>query len=160
MLLKSHAAGGRLYHRLQRFGHFDLGIDHGLLDAAFPVIAELLAILGPLVGVDDRPRGVDQCSGAVGATELDELGTFMRSNPNTYAVVAGFTDSAGDEEYNTNLSKLRAENVAIYLYQNHNIDISRMVVLWYGPFNPIDSNETKAGRARNRRVEIAVGSFD
>jgi outer membrane protein OmpA-like peptidoglycan-associated protein len=39
----------------------------------------------------------------------------------------------------------------------HSIDESRMVLQWYGSNNPLMSNETRAGREKNRRVEVAVG---
>ena len=54
----------------------------------------------------------------------------MQNNPETYAVLAGFSDNAGDKEYNFILSRNRAESAAAYLSQNHNIDPYRMVVLW------------------------------
>jgi OOP family OmpA-OmpF porin len=89
--------------------------------------------------------------------ELDELGKFLQSKPDTYAVIDGHTDNIGTEEYNLGLSRRRAESVAGYLINNHNISSDRVVVLWYGMTNPVASNATPEGRALNRRVEIAVG---
>ncbi len=89
--------------------------------------------------------------------ELDDLGKFLQSTPDTYAVIDGHTDSVGTEEYNLGLSRRRAESVAGYLMNNHNIASDRVVVLWYGMTNPVASNTTPEGRALNRRVEIAVG---
>ena len=91
------------------------------------------------------------------AQELDELGMFMQNNPNTFAAIAGFSDNAGNREYNMVLSKDRAESVAKYLVQNFNIDPFRLVLFWYGSQNPIADNATPQGRAVNRRVEIEVG---
>jgi OOP family OmpA-OmpF porin len=91
------------------------------------------------------------------ARELDELGTFLQNKPDTFAAIAGFSDSAGDKEYNMVLSRDRAESVAGYLVQNFNIDPFRLVLFWYGSQNPIADNATVEGRALNRRVEIEVG---
>jgi OOP family OmpA-OmpF porin len=90
-------------------------------------------------------------------SELDELGEFLQSKSNAYAVLAGYTDSVGTEDYNMRLSRRRAENVAAYLMSNHTIDPSRIVVTWYGKANPVASNDTANGRSLNRRVECAVG---
>ena len=91
------------------------------------------------------------------AQELDKLGMFMQSHPNTYAALAGFSDNSGNLEYNMVLSKDRAESVAQYLVQNFNIDPFRLVLFWYGSLDPLADNATAQGRALNRRVEIEVG---
>jgi OOP family OmpA-OmpF porin len=90
-------------------------------------------------------------------TEIDQIGQFMTANPESFAVIAGYTDSTGPEEFNVYLSNQRAEIVASYLMDEHSIDESRMVLQWYGSNNPLMSNETRAGREKNRRVEVAVG---
>ena len=89
--------------------------------------------------------------------ELDKVGEYMQSNPDSYAVLAGFTDSVGSEEYNLGLSRRRAESVAAYLMNNANVDDDRIVKDWFGKLNPVAGNDTAEGRAMNRRVEIAVG---
>ena len=91
--------------------------------------------------------------------ELDALGKFMAENPQSYAVLAGYTDNVGIEDYNEHLSQMRAEMVASYLSDKHDIDMSRLVLQWHGSDNPIASNDTAEGRAANRRVEIAVGGI-
>lgn len=92
-------------------------------------------------------------------SELDALGKFMAENPQSYAVLAGYTDNIGIEDYNEHLSQLRAAMVASYLSEKHDIDMSRLVLQWHGSDNPIASNDTAEGRAANRRVEIAVGGI-
>ena len=93
-------------------------------------------------------------------SELDAVGSFMAKNPKAYAVVNGYTDDTGDFEYNMHLSRRRAESVSEYLMYKHNIEQDRLVVLWHGDANPIASNDTDEGRAKNRRVEIAIGGLN
>ena len=88
---------------------------------------------------------------------LDQIGEFMQNNSNSYAVLAGFADSVGDQEYNLGLSRRRAESAAAYLQKNANIDADRIVVDWFGKLNPVADNGTPEGRRLNRRVESAVG---
>jgi OOP family OmpA-OmpF porin len=91
--------------------------------------------------------------------ELDQIGAFMQSHPEAFAVINGYSDSTGPLDYNLELSRRRAETVADYLKNKHNITADRLVVMWYGPANPTARNETSAGRALNRRVEIAIGGL-
>jgi len=81
---------------------------------------------------------------------------FLQQNPDAYVVVAGYTDSVADEEYNLGLSERRAETVKRAL-TNAGIDGDRVVTLWFGEFNPVGDNATEEGRALNRRVRLAVG---
>jgi len=89
--------------------------------------------------------------------ELDKVGEYLQSNPNSYAVLAGFTDSVGSEEYNLGLSRRRAESAAAYLMKSANVDENRIVLQWFGKLNPVAGNDTSEGRSMNRRVEVAVG---
>ena len=88
--------------------------------------------------------------------ELDALGRFLNDNPETYAVIAGYADNTHTREYNLELSRKRAESVRDYLVKNANIDVSRLVLGWYGKDNPVADNATVEGRAKNRRVEVIV----
>lgn len=92
-------------------------------------------------------------------SELDVLAQYMNDTPTSYAVIAGYTDNAGVETYNRQLSRDRAEMTADYLMEAHGIDASRLVLHWYGSANPLASNDTTEGRAKNRRVEIAVSGI-
>lgn len=67
--------------------------------------------------------------------------------------VAGHTDSVGTDEYNLALGTRRAKAVQDYLVE-HGIDASRLQVKSYGESQPVADNESKAGRAQNRRVEL------
>jgi outer membrane protein OmpA-like peptidoglycan-associated protein len=69
--------------------------------------------------------------------------------------VQGHTDSDGTEEANLDLSQRRAESVVEYLVE-HGIDRDRLTSIGYGEAEPIDTNDTKAGRANNRRVQFKI----
>jgi OmpA-OmpF porin, OOP family len=70
------------------------------------------------------------------------------------ATVDGYTDSTGTEQYNLGLSKRRAEAVMDYLHAGGVALGDRFTVNGYGEANPVASNDTKEGRAQNRRVVI------
>jgi lipid-binding SYLF domain-containing protein/outer membrane protein OmpA-like peptidoglycan-associated protein len=71
--------------------------------------------------------------------------------------VKGFADSSGNAAMNQNLSMERAQNVIAFLLQNCNVPVRHIVAPGaMGEAAPIDSNETAAGRAENRRVEVKV----
>ncbi|MFP8872569.1 MAG: OmpA family protein [Myxococcota bacterium] len=67
--------------------------------------------------------------------------------------IEGHTDSIGGEDFNTNLSKRRAEVVQDYL-ANTGVDQMRLESIGLGEANPVDTNVTDEGRQHNRRVEI------
>ena len=71
--------------------------------------------------------------------------------------VKGFADSSGNAAMNQNLSMERAQNVIAFLLQNCNVPAHRIVAPGaMGEAAPVASNETAAGRAENRRVEVRV----
>ena len=114
-------------------------------------------IVGLKVG--DVLFGFDKTDiGSQYSDDLDELAMFLKKNSNAYALLVGYTDSTGSEEYNLGLSNRRADSVADYLMQN-GVSSDQIVVNWYGEANPIADNSTAGGRAQNRRVEIAVGGL-
>ncbi|WP_247648324.1 OmpA family protein [Pseudodesulfovibrio sp. zrk46] len=86
--------------------------------------------------------------------QLDELGRALTSKALTGArfEISGHTDSVGSDEYNMNLSRRRAETVNAYLEEN--FGYSTTAVEGYGETQPIATNDTSEGRARNRRVVI------
>ena len=91
--------------------------------------------------------------------ELNNLGKFLQATPKAFVALQGFTDNRGTPEYNINLSRERAEAVADYLVKNFKLDSGRVAAVWYGEANPVASNDTAEGRAKNRRVEVAVGGL-
>jgi outer membrane protein OmpA-like peptidoglycan-associated protein len=87
--------------------------------------------------------------------ELDKVVDFLQKNPTVEIEIAGHTDYKGTDEYNINLSQGRCQSVVDYLI-NQGIDTYRLTPQGYGEGRPIDTNETEAGRANNRRVEFTV----
>ena len=84
---------------------------------------------------------------------LEEAATLLKQNPGVRVQVKGFTDSIGSAEYNQRLSVQRAEAVYRYLV-NLGVDPERLTVEGFGKTQPIADNDTEAGRAQNRRVEL------
>jgi peptidoglycan-associated lipoprotein len=89
--------------------------------------------------------------------ELDQLVQQLKSEPNgAYIEIEGHTDSTGPKNYNYRLGLERAEAVKRYLYEQHQVPLHRINVISYGPDKPIAPNNTRDGRAQNRRVVIKV----
>jgi OOP family OmpA-OmpF porin len=91
--------------------------------------------------------------------ELNQLGKFLQTNPKAFVAIQGFTDNRGTPEYNMELSRKRAEAVADYVTKNYKLDSGRVTAMWYGEGNAVASNDTAEGRAKNRRVEVAVSGL-
>jgi peptidoglycan-associated lipoprotein len=70
--------------------------------------------------------------------------------------IEGHTDNVGDKKFNENLGLLRAEAVKRYLYEKHQVPLHKINVISYGEEKPVAPNNTKDGRAQNRRVVIKV----
>ena len=86
---------------------------------------------------------------------LNNVADTLNEYNQTVIEVAGHTDSVGDSGYNQNLSVERAQSVANYL-SGRGVMQQRMIVTGAGETRPIASNDTEAGRAQNRRVEITI----
>ncbi len=84
---------------------------------------------------------------------LDRLIQILDKFPSYKVKIVGHTDSVGADEYNQRLSERRAFSVYRYLV-NHDVDKDRLTTEGRGESQPIDTNETEPGRARNRRVEF------
>ena len=89
------------------------------------------------------------------ATTLDKLAGIFKEYPKSYILVEGHTDSAGPDDYNMKLSQQRAESVTQYLVAK-GIDVGRFTTKWYGESQPRGDNSTTEGKAKNRRVELAI----
>jgi OOP family OmpA-OmpF porin len=87
---------------------------------------------------------------------LDQAIDALNRYPEIKVELNGHTDAIGTDAYNQGLSERRAQIVSDYL-TSHGIDASRITaVVGYGEAQPIDTNDTKEGRARNRRTELKV----
>lgn len=100
--------------------------------------------------------GVDQSSiSGTAQGNLTELATTLQKYEDTEILVEGHTDADGAEEHNHGLSIRRAQTVSAYLVQQ-GVRSSRLSTMGYGEAQPVDDNSTDAGKAANRRVEIAI----
>jgi len=86
---------------------------------------------------------------------LDKLAKVFIANPDTKLMIYGYTDNVGKEEYNVKLSRSRANAVKAYLVSK-GIGTKRLTTEGMGMADPIASNDTAAGRAKNRRVEFSI----
>ncbi|WP_084158200.1 OmpA family protein [Gaetbulibacter saemankumensis] len=86
---------------------------------------------------------------------LNKLIGIFKEYPDTNILVVGHTDSTGSAEYNMTLSKNRANAVTNYLTSS-GIGSSRLTTNWFGETQPKYDNATPEGRAKNRRVNVAI----
>jgi outer membrane protein OmpA-like peptidoglycan-associated protein len=87
------------------------------------------------------------------------LAVTLKEHPDYRAIINGYTDSRGSEERNLILSEKRARAVADYLI-SQGIARTRLEIRAHGESDPVASNNTEAGRAQNRRVEIKIISIE
>ncbi len=76
--------------------------------------------------------------------------------PRSELTIEGHTDSHGGDDLNQKLSQERAESVQQYMINAMRIPTYRLIATGYGETRPVASNETQAGRARNRRIDIVI----
>ena len=88
-------------------------------------------------------------------TTLNKLANVFKEFPDTNILVVGHTDSVGAEESNMALSKNRATAVTNYL-TGKGLSSGRFTTNWFGETQPIQDNATAEGRAKNRRVNVAI----
>ena len=90
-----------------------------------------------------------------GRANLQQLANSLKDYPNSDVLIVGHADSVGTDAYNLDLSQRRAQAASAYL-QSLGVPASRLHSVGKGESEPIESNDTDAGRARNRRVEVAI----
>ena len=114
--------------------------------------AEVKAISGVIEGIyfDSGAAKIKKKSRSVLNTAVSTLTKF----PEIRLKITGHTDNTGKDETNKKLSLKRANAVRDYMVKKGGIDASRFETEGAGPDNPIDDNGTKAGRAKNRRIEF------
>jgi len=86
---------------------------------------------------------------------LDGVALVLKRYDKTVIEVAGHTDNVGKTDYNQGLSERRAGAVAQYL-TSKGIKQERTIIIGGGENHPVASNDTEAGRAQNRRVELTL----
>ena len=91
-------------------------------------------------------------------TRLDQVVAQLKGDTknNVYIEVEGHTDNIGSQASNYQLGLDRAEAVKRYLYMQHQIPLHKINVISYGEEKPVAPNNTKEGRAQNRRVVVRV----
>jgi outer membrane protein OmpA-like peptidoglycan-associated protein len=91
---------------------------------------------------------------------LKEISDILASHPDWKLDVAGHTDDIGPDDYNLGLSNRRAAAVKKALVENYHVDSERLITRGFGATRPAGSNNTKTGRARNRRTEMVPADDD
>jgi OOP family OmpA-OmpF porin len=89
-------------------------------------------------------------------TALDQIATDVPNTKGYILTVEGATDAVGDSEYNYGLSQRRADAVIQYLASQHSIPPHKIYLIGLGKDKPVDSNKTREGRAKNRRVDVRL----
>jgi outer membrane protein OmpA-like peptidoglycan-associated protein len=89
--------------------------------------------------------------------KIDDLMNQLKADPKpVFFELDGYTDSAGDAAYNKQLGLKRAESVRAYLYEHYQVPLHKINVYSFGEADPVAPNNTRDGRAQNRRVVIKV----
>lgn len=114
-----------------------------------------------------QDRGIQKLARTIpfitGSTEVDivaqyrlhSLAMILREFPDQVIILEGHTDSVGSDKTNQRLGQERADIVKDYLVQHYGFEPDRIKTISYGAEQPLASNDTEAGRARNRRVTVS-----
>ncbi len=87
---------------------------------------------------------------------MTAIAAIMADYPGFHVQVDGHTDNVGNPAANQKLSEERAQAVVDYLVRKKGVDGKRLSAKGFGDAQPIASNKTKAGQAKNRRVDFTV----
>jgi peptidoglycan-associated lipoprotein len=88
---------------------------------------------------------------------LDQMVTDLKADPKgIFIEIEGHTDNVGGNEINERIGLERAEAVKRYLYEQHQVPLHKINVISYGEEKPVAPNNTRDGRAQNRRVVVKV----
>ena len=89
------------------------------------------------------------------ASNLSELASSLQKYPDSQLLIVGHTDNVGDDSYNQRLSERRSNSAAAYLAAQ-GVARTRLAATGKGESEPVTTNDTDAGRQKNRRVEVAI----
>ncbi len=92
---------------------------------------------------------------AAAGTNLRELASSLQKYPDSQLLIVGHTDNVGEDSYNQLLSQRRSNSAAAYLAAQ-GVARTRLAATGKGESEPVTTNETDAGRQKNRRVEVAI----
>ena len=92
---------------------------------------------------------------AASVSEIDKMAAVLLKYPDTNVLVEGHTDASGSDAINQPLSERRAQAVAAEAIAK-GVSSSRITTQGYGSTQPVADNSTAAGKAANRRVEVAI----
>ena len=93
----------------------------------------------------------------VAKARLDEIVSQAKADPKgIYIEIEGHTDNVGNPAFNERLGMERAEAVKRYLYEQHQVPLHKINVISYGEGKPVAPNNTRDGRAQNRRVVVRI----
>jgi outer membrane protein OmpA-like peptidoglycan-associated protein len=110
----------------------------------------LLVNLGPIVNFETNKFNIRNRY----KSKIDKIINILKKN-NKFILIVGHTDSVGSDIYNQKLSELRAREVYNY-FISKGINKKRIDYIGYGEEQPITTNATSEGRAKNRRVELLI----
>jgi outer membrane protein OmpA-like peptidoglycan-associated protein len=96
---------------------------------------------------------------ATSKANIDDLAKVLQKYDDTNILIEGHTDSTGKRAHNQTLSEERAASVSSYL-KSLGVTGSRISDIGYGSTQPVADNGSEAGRAQNRRVEVAIFAND
>jgi peptidoglycan-associated lipoprotein len=116
-------------------------------------------LLYETVLTDDKVKfGFDRAElSAEARAAIDEFASQLKEqNKSVYVEIQGHTDNVGPDTYNEELGLSRAEAVRRYLNQQHGFPLHRINVISYGETAAVSDNNTREGRATNRRVALVV----
>jgi len=90
---------------------------------------------------------------------LDALASQLSAHARYVLEVRGYADATGDARYNYRLGRDRCDAVLRYLMTQHSVPASRVVTVSFGEEDPMADNDSSAGRAENRRVQVRLLSL-
>ncbi|MCX4246123.1 OmpA family protein [Paraliomyxa miuraensis] len=123
----------------------------GCPDEVPPELADLTGIMEGITFDTDKDTIKSSSK-----TQLDQAVEVMKKYPELRVRVTGHTDSRGPYRHNVDLSQRRAKAVKRYMVVDGGIDKDRIETQGFGPDQPIDTNDTPEGRAKNRRIEFTI----
>ncbi|MDH5475839.1 MAG: OmpA family protein [Cyclobacteriaceae bacterium] len=143
------------------FGTTELVVDElvagpdGVFHTKEPIVVTPIAVNSSLVlkGIRFDTNSSDLTDDS--QIELKRIIQMIKDNPGVVVEIAAHTDDVGDDSYNLNLSKKRAQSVVDYLLQNE-LNAGNLVPVGYGMTRPSVPNDSEENRAKNRRVEMSI----